>query len=258
MSFVEFEPVLAILLYTVAGIIALVVLLSGVFQGALGFGYAIMALTTLPLILDPKAAHVVISLSGIPVMAMAAWTTREGADWSTIRGALIGAAVSLPIGLFLFDWMSDDWLIRGTGIAILVLMLTELFKKPGAAKANHWVNSSWLAGAVSGLLAGAVSIGGPPIVAYALKQNWEPIRTKAFITRCLLVIAGYKGVILFGTGYVTPRIGGQATWAAVFAIVGVYLGARWSRGMKTEAYRKIVAIVLVVISCWWIWHGAGE
>lgn len=257
MSLLEFQPVIGLAVPALAAVIAVVVLLSGTFQGALGFGYAIMALTTLPFLFDPKQAHVVVSLSGIPVMAMAAWTTRSGADWSTIRGALVGAVVSLPIGLYLFDWMSDDLLIRGTGAAILFLMLTELFKPPGQTRNSHWMHSSWLAGAISGFLAGAVSIGGPPIVAFALKQDWEPIRTKAFITRCLLVIACYKGLILFGTGYVTPKVGVMALWATIFAIVGVYVGARWSRGMKTDVYRKAVAIVLVVISLWWLVRGAG-
>ena len=37
-------------------------------------GLTVPALTTLPFLLEPKSAHVVISLSGIPVMAMAAET----------------------------------------------------------------------------------------------------------------------------------------------------------------------------------------
>lgn len=255
MSFVD-DPIL------LAAVIAGVVFVSGFVQGALGFGYAIAALTTLPFILIPQSAHVVISLSGVPVMAMAVWTTREGADWSTVGWALLGGVLLLPVGLFLFSSMSADMLIRGTGFAILVLMLIELIGRPG--KTTNEVStssagrSSFVAGAISGFLAGAVSIGGPPIVAYALKQNWSPLRAKAFITRCLLVIAIAKGVGLAASHFVTAEIAGQAAWAALFAISGVWIGAFASRRLNADVYRKVVAATLIVISSWWLYRGAGE
>lgn len=239
-------------------LVAGLILFSGFFQGALGFGYAIIALTTLPFILVPQAAHVVVSLSGIPVMAMAAWTTREGADWPLTGRAILGGVIAMPIGLLLFSQMSAAVLIRGTGVAILVLMTLELVRRPNSDTTETKPTSAFLAGLVSGFLAGAVSIGGPPIVAYALKQHWSPLKTKAFITRCLLVIASAKGIALTAGNFVTQTIALQATVAAVVAVTGVYIGAWASRRLEAASYRKLVAVILIAISCWWLWKGDGK
>jgi len=249
------DPLLLSLL--VAGI----VFLAGMVQGALGFGYAIAALTTLPFLVTPQSSHIILSLSGIPVLAMAAWTSREGADWKTIRSALIGGAIFVPLGLLTFNALSADGLIRGTGLAILTLMLFDLLRKPNTDTTEtkkHWYNSAWIAGAISGYLAGAVSIGGPPIVAYAVRQNWSPLKSKAFMTRCLLLIASFKGVGLFVGQFVTAPIAIQALLAMPSAIGGVWVGAWLGRHIPAQAYKRAIAAILVLISCWWIYNGSGE
>lgn len=238
--------------------IALIVFVSGLFQGALGFGYAIAALTTLPLLVAPRQAHIIISLSGIPVMAMAAWTFRAGADWKAIRPALVGGLISLPIGLLTFSLVSADGLIRGTGLAILIVMLLELMPSPRQARHFRFLRSPLVAGLVSGYLAGAVSIGGPPIVAYALKQSWPPLRTKAFITGSLLLVSLCKGIGLFAGNFVTPTTLGLSLLAIPFAIGGVWLGARLGQWLSTVHYRRVVALILVTLSCWWLYRGSGK
>lgn len=249
------DPLLLSLL--VAGI----VFFAGMIQGALGFGYALAALTTLPFLVAPQSAHIILSLSGIPVLAMAAWTSREGADWATIRRALFAAALFVPLGLLTFGALSADGLIRGTGLAILTLMLFDLIKKPktdSSGSGNQWYNSASMAGAISGYLAGAVSIGGPPIVAYAVRQDWSPLKSKAFMTRCLLLTACFKGVGLFVGQFVTTPIAIQALLAMPSAIGGVWVGARLGRHIPAQAYKRVIAAILVAISCWWVINGSGE
>ena len=78
--------------------------------------------------------------------------------------------------------------------------------KPNAEKSNQY--RAFIAGATGGFLAGAVSIAGPPIAAFGLKQEWPQNRFKAFITQCLIIIAIYKVGLLFLRGHVTVDSGG--------------------------------------------------
>lgn len=240
--------------------IAGIACLSGIVQGAFGFGYAIAALTAIPFLIPPQTAHIVISLSGIPVMAMAAWTSRKGTDWKSTGYALLGGACFLPLGLFTFSNLSADSLIRGTGLAILVLMTWELLKPAGQANQSQGQQqgpgSALIAGAISGYLAGAVSIGGPPIVAYAMKQNWPPLQAKAFMTRCLLFISASKGIGLFAGNFVTSDLGVLALCAAPGAVLGVWFGSWITRSISTVHYRRAVMFILIIISSMWVYRGA--
>ena len=246
--------------WLVLGLIAAIAVLSGFIHSAIGFGFGIVAISLMPFVIDARSAHVVVSVSSVPMLVMAAWVYREGFEWQSLWQAVLGAAVFLPLGLFLFESVSLDWLVRGTGVAILGMVLISLrnqYGKSGAAKKTAG-GACFTAGAVAGFLAGAVSIAGPPVAAFALKQDWSQARFKAFVTQCLLVIAIYKAVLLAARGYIVGDAIGHTVMSAAFSILGVQLGVIASRRISAARFKRLVAITLILVSCWMIWRGQGE
>ncbi len=229
--------------------IAVIAFTAGFVHSAIGFGFGIVALAAVPFVMDVRSAHVVISLSSVPMLVMAAWAYREGIEWPSLRLAMIGAALFLPLGLVAFEVAPLDWLARGTGLAILAMVLLNIRNQRFSSHRATSKSSCFAAGAVSGFLAGAVSIAGPPVAAFALKQDWSQERFKAFVTQCLLVIATYKAVLLAFRGYVTPESATHSLIAAPFAIAGVQLGVLASRRIPAARFKRIVAIALILISC---------
>ena len=90
------------------GLIAAIAVLSGFVHSAIGFGFGIVAISLMPFVIDARSAHVVISASSVPMLIMAAWVYREGIDWASLKQALFGAAIFLPVGLALFEAVSLD------------------------------------------------------------------------------------------------------------------------------------------------------
>ncbi|NNE00355.1 MAG: sulfite exporter TauE/SafE family protein, partial [Pirellulaceae bacterium] len=169
--------------------IAVITLTAGVVHSAIGFGFGIVALACLPFVIDATTAHVMMSMCSLPMLLMAAWSYRDGIDWPSLWPALLGAALLMPVGLVAFGSMSLDLLVRGTGLAILVVTLLSLRKRgtqPGPSGGSGSPLASLLAGSISGFLGGAVSIAGPPVATFALNQGWAAHRYKAFVTQCLL------------------------------------------------------------------------
>lgn len=241
-----------LLLAAVAGI----ALFAGFLHSAIGFGYGIVALAILPFVIDARSAHVLISVSGVPVLMMAAWAFREGIEWSSLRVAMLGAALFLPLGLVAFGAVSLDALVRGTGLAILAMTLMSLRNRTLRADEPTPKGACFTAGAVSGFLAGAVSVAGPPVAAFALKQGWPPARFKAFVTQCLLVISLYKVAGLGVGGYLAGDALFHAAWAAPFAVAGIQLGAKASRRIAPEKFQRLVAAALILVSVSLMWRGA--
>ena len=232
--------------------IGAIALAAGFVHSAIGFGFGIVAISLVPMVLDVKTAHVVVSLSSVPMLVAAAWTYRHGSETRSLLEALIGAAIFLPVGFFLFENSSLEWLIRGTGLAILIFVVGSLRDRPTVDVETKQQGRCFVAGGIAGFLAGAVSIAGPPIAAFALKQNWPQHQFKTFVTQCLLLIAIYKSVILAARGFIVEGIAIQAIAAAVCSMVGVHLGARLSARIPATGFKWLVAVALILVGLWMI------
>lgn len=238
--------------------IAAIAFLAGFVHSAIGFGFGIVAISLIPFVIDARSAHVVVSVSSVPMLMMAAWSYREGIERKSLIQALLGAALFLPLGLYVFEVVSLDWLVRGTGLGILGMVLMSLRNQRSPTSAGTSPGACFVAGAVAGFLAGAVSIAGPPIAAFALKQDWSQARFKAFVTQCLLVIAIYKAGLLAIRGYVSGGAVEQTVVTAIFSIVGVQLGVVASRRISAARFKVLVAVALIFVSVLMMVRGQAE
>jgi uncharacterized membrane protein YfcA len=238
--------------------IAAIAMLAGLIHSAVGFGFGIVAISLLPLLVDAKTAHVVVSISSVPMLVMAGWAYREGIEWPSLKRALLGAVIFLPLGLWLFAAVSLDWLVRGTGAAILGMVLLSLRNQQPVHGGGGSAGSCFIAGATGGFLAGAVSIAGPPVAAFALRQDWSQARFKAFVTQCLLVIAVYKAVLLIAGGFFVGERIWQTIVLGAVAIPGVQLGVLVSRRISPIRFKRLVAVALILVSLMMMWRGQGN
>lgn len=242
--------------------IAAILTLAGATHSIIGFGFGIVALAFLPNVIDVRMAHIVLSLSSVPVLATAAWAYRKGINWRSLRPALIGSALLMPVGLMAFKWMSMDLLIRGTGLAILLTTLNSLRSKKLPDAESEPTSpvmaflSPFLAGGLSGFLGGAVSIAGPPVATYALNQGWKADRFKTFVSQCLLVICLYKTAGLAIGDLIEKGDAVRALWATPFSLIGIRLGVWLSRFIDPKRFQVLVAIVLIAIACFFLYRGS--
>jgi uncharacterized membrane protein YfcA len=118
--------------------------------------------------------------------------------------------------------------------------------------------SSWFAGALGGFLAGAVTIAGPPVAAYALSQPWEQARFKAFLNQFLFAVSLYKVTGLTVRGFIDQETLVQSAALAPMAIIGIQVGAIFSRRLSTQRFHVFVAVALVAVAIYFVVRGAGE
>ncbi|MFG0288050.1 MAG: sulfite exporter TauE/SafE family protein, partial [Rhodopirellula sp. JB044] len=189
--------------------------------------------------------------------------------------ALAGAVIGLPLGLWLFNSINLDWLTRGTGIALL-LMIAYSFHNRNISRrraeqtdsenaerdeddqkqSSETVGASTI-GVASGFLMGAVTMPGPPVVAYALQQDWDQEQFKAFVNQFLLALSVFK---IFGL-FVSTDISQQATIESLLiipaALFGIAIGKRFSTRLSAGKFRTLVAVGLAFVAVLLIAKGAG-
>ncbi|MCK5528314.1 MAG: sulfite exporter TauE/SafE family protein [Kiritimatiellae bacterium] len=164
----------------IAGVI---ILLAGILQSAVGFGYALFATPLLVLLGIPLLSVIAMVTTCTMVQAVTgSWKLRSSVPWRLSLTSTAIRSTSLLIGLLLLRKLvkmdvSHIRLIIGTILCVIVIV--QLLWRPHPVKKLHWIWAG-LAFTASGILGGISGMGGPPLVLWAMAHDWSTKRTRGF------------------------------------------------------------------------------
>lgn len=238
-----------------------VVLFSAFIQGVIGFGYAIVAMAVLPLVIDFREANLLVAFSIVLPVIWIFWGYRKQSELKLLAGAIVGSLVGLPLGLLTFTVIDLDYLVRGTGFVILLIVIDAFFQKPPQMAEDTQKGSSvWsaVAGFSSGFLAGTTSIGGPPIVIYAVRQPWSQDQYKGFIFGFFILISITRAVGLSLMGLATPAVLWTSAVIIPFVFLGMKLGTLVAPHINPVLFKRCLLTLLAVSSLYMLVQGSSE
>lgn len=247
-------------LVTFLSLVAAAVFIAGFVQSSMGFGYAVTSLAAMSFFVEVKEANLLVSLSCVAPFLVTFCCYRKSVNWPDLRGAILGAAIGLPFGLAVFRYIPGDWLVRGTGAIILLITMDGFLRKPKSNSDGPEKKGglSWLVGGVSGFLDGAVTIAGPPVAAYALRQSWSPQRMKGFLVGFMVLMASCKVVGLIVGGFLDTKVAIYAAVVTPVACAGSVLGVVVSKNIDARRYRRIAMVMLALIAVSMIFRSSRE
>lgn len=224
---------------------ALVIFISAALQAAFGFGSALLAIPLLILLLGIKSAVPLVALVGISinlVILIRGWRQLE------FREALIlvlSSLAGIPVGLYLLINLPEDVVKTVLGLILIAFGIFNLagFRLPLAT-------GSWLAvplGFIAGILGGAYTTNGPPVVIYGLLKGWEKERFRTTLQGYFLVtgivialghgLAGlWSGQVLTGLGVSLPAV-----------VLGVIAGERITSRISSEEFTRALYIMVILL-----------
>lgn len=163
-------------------------------QGAVGFGFGMLAAPVLALI-DERLIPGSVLVLGLTVACYVAWQERGDLDWHGIRWALVGRVLGTATGVYVVTVLDHDQLAVMLGVFILVAVVMSVAGWHVRPTPSTLVG----AGAMSGVMGTLTSVGGPPM---ALVYQREQART---------LRATLAGFFLFGASLalVTLAVSGE-------------------------------------------------
>jgi uncharacterized membrane protein YfcA len=217
---------------------------GGVIQGALGFGFALVAVPALALA-DPDSVPVVVMLMATPMTAIMAVRERHAIDVRGLVTIMVGRTIGIGLGAALLIIIPADSLAVLIGTMILLgvaLSVAGLDIEP-----RRWVNLG--AGIVSGVMGTTSAIGGPALAVVYQRRPGPELRS----TLAVSYLAG-----LFLALAVLTAIGRVEGWHVVAAaqltpglLLGLWLSGRIARaldgGWLRPAVLSVAAVAGVVI-----------
>jgi len=222
-----------------------VALVAGAVRGFAGFGAGLMMMGPLSLLFGLPAAVVSVAVAdggASPAMLRGVW---RKADRRRALIAACAAALTLPIGTYILREAEPETLRRMAGAAVLlfVFAISVGFRWRGGGDAG-----TGAAGALGGLIGGATSLIGPPVILYFLARAEDAERTRATLAIYITVVVLSQALIL--AVYETAvGLAGWGAWATAAALIPCYalgiLAGRRLFFLAPPIFYRRVALVLV-------------
>jgi uncharacterized membrane protein YfcA len=222
--------------------------LAGFTQGALGFGFGIVAMAFLPLAISIHQATPLVVVFTVPLMAFSFCLYRRHFQWRDGWLLILGSCLGIPIGVYALAILSETVLLRTLGALLLAFVLHESLQRRMKRSIEFPPWSAAAVGVLSGAGSGAFNIGGPPLVAYAYAQPWSKERVVAFLQVVFFVSATLRLTMMWSGGFITPDVLRLAVWGALPAGAALLLGTLLLRRIPTEKLRTGVFLFIGVMA----------
>ncbi len=221
-------------------------------QGMVGFGSGLFAIPIM--IWCGIALPDAIAVCYAGAVLQTTWNCyhyRSHIPWRDMPIMTISRMISLPVGVALLGFLAsigqENIKLTVGGVLLGVLVLQNTLRP----KPRDHVHSGWtvFAGLTSGLLAGVVGMGGPPLVLWLMAHRWPNEKYRSFLWAQFLVLMPIALCILiykFGTSILT----GMATGfiCTPFIILAATLGARTGTKLSIERLRLIAYVLLYILA----------
>lgn len=224
-------------------VIGVVVFAAATVQTTTGFGFALLAVPLLSLVVPTATAVVISATLGLITIAGLAVKERAHGDRVAIRRMLLGALVGAPLGLLVLEVISSrqlKFLLAGVIFGFLLITLR------GWALERDNVGVEVGAGLVSGVLNTVLATNGPPLVMALQARHLPPAQFRGTLAP---VVAG-TGVITVGLFAFTGRYDAEVWVSLAVALpalgLGYLFGTRQHHRFDPVAFRRLVLLLLAV------------
>ena len=230
-------------------IIIAVAAFAAVVSGVTGFGYGVVSMSILPLFLGLRVlnpAITVLSCGNSLYILAAGW---RRVRWRTLLPLLAGAAIGIPLGVFMLARMDERIARRILGIVIAAYVVYDLLPLP---KPRRGLSALWGAafGLLSGALGGAFAMGGPPVVVYFSLRGLGKEEMRPSLSAYFVLTYVYKIPLLFLGGFFTAEVGRTVLLMALPTLAGViagqYMASRITNRVFQWALIGLLAVTAVI------------
>jgi uncharacterized membrane protein YfcA len=221
--------------------VAAIVFGAAVVQVLSGFGFGLMTVPLMTLVVSTREAVVVSTLLGIGLSTWQAWKQRADAVRPLVLRLTAGAYVGMPFGLWVFVAVDDHTLRLLLGIAVLISVVL-LVRRINLRHVGPALDLG--AGVLSGVLNTSLSTNGPPLVFVLQSRHLEPPAFRGTISQ-VFAFSNVVGLTLFLlAGKVTSEGVVAAAVALPALVLGQIAGYPLRRHVHGERFRWLVLVLL--------------
>jgi uncharacterized protein len=229
------------------------IFLAAIVRGFSGFGFSLLAITSLSLLLP--TAEIVPAIFMLELAASLRLLPEVWKDihWRSLAPLTLGCLLATPFGAYLLAHSPPEPMQVALGVFVLIAVL--LLGSGFALKTMPGPIASTIAGAASGFANGAFGIGGPPVILFYFSSPAGVIAGRASLCAFFFATDVIGLGFLAREGLVTWDAGQKALLFLAPLLLGIWIGARSFKSVDQMVFRKIVLGILTVLASLMIYRG---
>lgn len=229
---------------TVAWIVV-IVLCAAVLQSLTGFGFALVVMPLVTLVLDLKTAAPLIALAGLTAYTANFIRFHRAVDLKEVARLGMASALGIPAGMWALACADELAINRAMGAILIAYAAYALLRPAATRRLPAWW--AYPAGFLAGCLGGAYNTPGPPVVVYGSLRQWPKDEYRAILQTLFFI----NGVLIVSShlfaGHMVAQVWTLYAWAAPALLLGLWTGARLDRHVDQERFRTLVTAMILIL-----------
>ena len=228
----------------------LTLFLLATFAGALvaglsGFAFGLVATSIWLYILTPLQTATLIIAFGLIVQGYAVWKLRRALDWTRLRPFVLGAALGVPVGVFILTWANPAHMRMGVGLFLVLYSLYALFRPaiPPVKTVSPVVDAG--VGFLNGVLGGITGLAGILVTIWCGLRGWPKDAQRAVFQPVAVATFLMSAVWIGARGAITPDIIQLFLVGLPALLAGTWLGLKLFGRLDEAGFRRVVLVLLL-------------
>lgn len=226
-------------------LIVAIVFVAAFAQSLTGFGFALIMMPLVTVVLGVRTAAPVVALAALTVYSVNLVRYRRSINVSEVLRLGVASAAGVPVGIWVLANADEKVVMRILGL-ILVAYASYSLLQP---KARRVLPRGWgyPAGFLAGCFGGAYNTPGPPVIVYGSMRQWPRDEFRAvlqalFFLNGILVVASHALA-----EHLTKQVLVYYLYAVPALVVGILAGSVVDPRIDQNQFRRIVTAMILVL-----------
>lgn len=224
----------------------LAVIIAGIFRGFSGFGTGMILVPSLSVIYEPVVAVITVVLLELFTIIQLVKSSYSKCHWPTVVPMAIVSSITVPFGVQIL--VNVDAQTMRIIISILVLLSVVTLSSGWRYQGQMGFKISSITGISSGLITGATSLGGLPVILYYLSSQLTTQVARASMIMFLIITTLVSLVTYIYHGIISQDIVFRTATIAPVFIIAIAIGSQLFDKVSESFFRKIILSILGGIS----------
>lgn len=231
-----------------------IIFAASFFSTVSGFGFALVAMPVLTLVMSVKAAVIFVLLLNLVLRTITMYRVRDGFDKETVILTTLGSV---------FGMVPGSWVLKVLPAARLEVFLgavlvaaTVLLSLQCTLPIRNKTCGRLGAGILSGFFGASTSVSGPPLVLYFLNEKLP----KDVMRANMIWFFGLSGFLTVLVNYFYGNVSGTVDWSLLLytipvMLLAIWLGEKFFYRLNQHLFRKLALAVVLIGALMLLWSG---
>ncbi len=226
-------------------VISAVVFFAAFVQTLSGFGFALMVMPLLTILVGLRRAAPFVAMAGLTLYTVNLLRHRRALDPGEVLRLILASVPGVFVGIWALSNVPEKSVTAALGV-ILILYAAYDLAKPETLRLG---SPAWAypAGFLAGCLGEAYNTPGPPLVAYGSMRGWPRGEFRGTLQAVFLINASLVVSSHYVAHHITPQILSWYLYAVPALILGIFLGSIVDRHLSRALFRRLVMVMILLL-----------